>query len=149
MVDRIVAKFVASGLSALGRLRGSGSAHLQLEAKIPLGEVKGRIDHLALDLEHQRLFVAELGNGSVGVVDLASRRVVQRLSGLEEPQGIAWSTATQRLYVAKWWRRHAEDVCGVNLCRRDRLRTSVLMPTTFDSPQRNRCSSDSAPVRSQ
>lgn len=41
------------------------SAPLQLVAKIPLGEVKGRIDHMAVDFPGQRLFVAELGNGSV------------------------------------------------------------------------------------
>ena len=35
---------------------------LVLEAKIPLGQVNGRIDHLAVDLKRQRLFVAELGN---------------------------------------------------------------------------------------
>jgi hypothetical protein len=41
-----------------------------LEAKIPLGKVGGRIDHFAIDLERRRLFVAELGNNSVGVIDL-------------------------------------------------------------------------------
>ncbi|MFZ0193298.1 MAG: hypothetical protein WAL14_00540, partial [Pseudolabrys sp.] len=41
---------------------------LQLETKIPLGSVAGRIDHMAIDLERHRLFVAELGNDSVGVV---------------------------------------------------------------------------------
>ena len=39
---------------------------LELEAKIPLGDVGGRIDHLAIDLAHRRLFVAELGNCSAG-----------------------------------------------------------------------------------
>lgn len=39
---------------------------LQLETKIPLGDVRGRIDHLAVDLKRERLFVAELGNDSVG-----------------------------------------------------------------------------------
>ena len=47
---------------------------LQLEAKIPLGDVRGRIDHMAVDLKRQRLFVAELGNDSVGVVDLANQQ---------------------------------------------------------------------------
>jgi hypothetical protein len=40
---------------------------LVLEAKIPLGEVRGRIDHFAVDHARQRLFVAELGNNSVGL----------------------------------------------------------------------------------
>jgi hypothetical protein len=34
---------------------------LQLEAKIPLGDVRGRIDHMAVDLARNRLFVAALG----------------------------------------------------------------------------------------
>jgi hypothetical protein len=33
---------------------------LQLEAKIPLGDVRGRIDHMAVDLLRQRLLVSEL-----------------------------------------------------------------------------------------
>jgi hypothetical protein len=50
----------------------TGDAPLVLERKIPLGEVSGRIDHLGVDVQRQRLFVAELGNDSLGVVDLAS-----------------------------------------------------------------------------
>jgi hypothetical protein len=33
---------------------------LQLDAKIPLGDVRGRIDHMAVDLARHRLFVAAL-----------------------------------------------------------------------------------------
>jgi DNA-binding beta-propeller fold protein YncE len=73
---------------------------LVLEAKIPLGAVTGRIDHVAFDSDRQLLFVAELGNDSVGVVDLKERRVVQQLAGLSEPQGLAWHVATSTLYVA-------------------------------------------------
>jgi chromate transporter len=39
-------------------------AVLELESKIPLGEIRGRIDHLAIDAGRQRLYVAELGNDS-------------------------------------------------------------------------------------
>ena len=45
-------------------------SELALEKTISLGEVKGRIDQLAIDLGRKRLFIAELGNNSVGVVDL-------------------------------------------------------------------------------
>jgi len=76
------------------------SAALQLEAKIPLGEVRGRIDHLAIDLARQRVFVAELGNDTVSIVDLKKREVIQRISGLREPQGLAYVPATDALYVA-------------------------------------------------
>lgn len=73
---------------------------LVLEAKIPLGAVSGRIDHFAIDLARQRLFVAELGNNSVGVVDLAAGTVMHRIAGLKEPQGIGYVPRTDRLYVA-------------------------------------------------
>lgn len=42
------------------------SAVLTVETKIPLGAVKGRIDHLAVDLARKRLLVAELCNDTVG-----------------------------------------------------------------------------------
>jgi DNA-binding beta-propeller fold protein YncE len=73
---------------------------LVLEAKIPLGEVSGRIDHLAIDLKRQRLFVAELGNYSLGVVDLAARKVLQTIAGLSEPQGVGYEPASDTVYVA-------------------------------------------------
>jgi hypothetical protein len=40
---------------------------MTLEAKIPLGAVRGRIDHMAVDLRRQRLFVAELENDTVAL----------------------------------------------------------------------------------
>src|ERR1700732_834670 len=73
---------------------------LQLEAKIPLGDVRGRIDHMAVDLTRQRLFVAELGNDSVGIVDLQNRKLISRIPGLKEPQGVGYEPSTDMLYVA-------------------------------------------------
>jgi len=72
---------------------------LQLEAKIPLGEVRGRIDHMDIDLARQRVVIAELGNDSVSVVDLKQAKVVHRFPGLKEPQGVAYVPATDTLYV--------------------------------------------------
>ena len=57
----------------------TASPPLILEAKIPLGEVSGRIDHLGIDVKRQRLLVAELGNNSLGVVDLAAGNVLRRI----------------------------------------------------------------------
>jgi DNA-binding beta-propeller fold protein YncE len=76
------------------------SLPLQLEAKIPLGDVQGRIDHMAVDLTRQRLFVAELGNDTVGVLDLSERKIIARLGGLKEPQGVGYVPSMQTLYVA-------------------------------------------------
>jgi DNA-binding beta-propeller fold protein YncE len=82
---------------------GSAAAEekmLQIELKIPLGDIRGRIDHLAVDPTRQRLFVAELGNDSVGVIDLRLGKVLRNLTGLREPQGVGYVTSTDTLYVA-------------------------------------------------
>ena len=73
---------------------------LTLEAKIPLGVVSGRIDHMAIDLRRQRLFVAELGNNTVRVLDLTERKPIHVISGLKEPQGVAYVASNDTLYVA-------------------------------------------------
>jgi DNA-binding beta-propeller fold protein YncE len=75
-------------------------APLVLETKIPLGQVNGRIDHLGIDVKRQRLFVAELGNNSLGVVDLAAGKVLRRVSGLSEPQGVAYVPFADSIFVA-------------------------------------------------
>src|SRR5438132_9970927 len=89
-------------LAAEGRptAQTAETAALQLEAKIPLGDVRGRIDHMAIDLARQRLFVAELENNTVGIVDLVSRKVIQTLPGLKEPQGVAFVPSIGALFVA-------------------------------------------------
>jgi hypothetical protein len=73
---------------------------LQLEAEIPLGDVRGRIDHMAVDLLRQRLFVSELGNDTVAIVDLKERQVIRTIDGLSEPQGVGYLPSMQTLYVA-------------------------------------------------
>lgn len=62
--------------------------------------VAGRIDHLAYDARHHRLFVAELGNGTVEAVDLVSGNIAGRIAGLHEPQGVAWLDAADELAIA-------------------------------------------------
>jgi YVTN family beta-propeller protein len=78
----------------------TASAPLVLEAKIPLGQVSGRIDHLGIDVKRQRLFVAELGNNSLGVVDLAAGKVLRTVTGLSEPQGVAYVPFADSVFVA-------------------------------------------------
>lgn len=91
----------ASGVFAIG---WSGAAPvtplLVVADRISLGAVHGRIDHLAVDLARGRVFVAELGNGSVGVVDMRAQRVIQRLTPLSGPQGVAYLASSDTLIVA-------------------------------------------------
>jgi DNA-binding beta-propeller fold protein YncE len=73
---------------------------LVLEATIPLADVGGRIDHMAIDRGRQRLIVAALGNDTVEVVDLAAGKPRQRIGGLKEPQGVAYADKTDTVFVA-------------------------------------------------
>jgi DNA-binding beta-propeller fold protein YncE len=77
----------------------AGEAPLRLIQTIPLEDGRGRIDHMALDPARQRLFVAELGNDSVAVVDLRAAKMSRRLTGVAEPQGIAYVPGLDRLFV--------------------------------------------------
>lgn len=73
---------------------------LVLEATIPLANVEGRIDHMAIDVDRNRLIVAELGNGTVDVIDLAAGKLAHRLDGLKAPQGVAYAKASDLIAVA-------------------------------------------------
>ena len=76
------------------------AATLTPDGTIPLPGVSGRIDHLAADVARKRLFVAELGNGTVDIVDLATRKVIHRIQGLKEPQGIVYAPRADLIAVA-------------------------------------------------
>lgn len=49
---------------------------LKLVQTIPLPGVKGRLDHMGVDLEKNGLFVAAVANNSLEVVDLAGGKGV-------------------------------------------------------------------------
>ena len=89
----LVALIAASGPSA-------AESPLLLERKIPLGEVRGRIDHLAIDVKRNRLFVAQVEDETVAIVDLIGGKVIHSITGLKKPQGLAYIATTDVLYVA-------------------------------------------------
>ena len=100
MKTLLAAGLLLFALVADALAQGTVPAPLQLDIKIPLGNVKGRIDHMAVDLARQRVFVAELGNDSLGVVDLKARKLAKRITGLKEPQGVGYVASTDTVYVA-------------------------------------------------
>lgn len=73
---------------------------LVLDSTIPLPDVGGRIDHMAIDRARRRLIVAALGNGTVEVIDLATGKPRQRIDGLKEPQGVAYADKADATFVA-------------------------------------------------
>jgi DNA-binding beta-propeller fold protein YncE len=84
----------------MGACEADQAHALILDQVVPLDAVSGRIDHLAVDLKRKRLAVAELGNNTADLVDLGSGRRAHRISGLHEPQGVAFLPSTGLLAVA-------------------------------------------------
>jgi len=84
----------------LGITQAEAQSPLTLESKIALGEVRGRIDHLAFDLMRRRLFVAELENDTVGIVDVGTGRLLRNITDLKGPQGLGYLRSTDTLFVA-------------------------------------------------
>jgi DNA-binding beta-propeller fold protein YncE len=86
---------------ALGSFQQApAEAPLRLIRTIELPRVEGRIDHLAADSAHERLFVAALGNNTVEVIDLRAGKVSRSLPGFHEPQGIVLAPEANAIAVA-------------------------------------------------
>src|SRR2546427_12914864 len=76
------------------------AAPLHLVQTIPLPNVKGRIDHMDVDVRGKRLFVAGLENGTLEVVDLKAGKRSRSVPGLQTPQGVAYVPALNKVFVA-------------------------------------------------
>src|SRR6202162_1689697 len=88
-------------LSALiSRAKPQEKVPLRLVQKIPLPNVKGRIDHMDVDVKGQRLFVAGLENGTLEVVDLKEGKWARSIAGFKAPQGIAYLSSLNKVFVA-------------------------------------------------
>jgi DNA-binding beta-propeller fold protein YncE len=92
----LLATLVVLSAPAIGQEPQVLSPH----SKIPLTNVKGRIDHFSVDVKGQRLFVAAVANHTLEVIDLQSGKQVHTIAGLAEPQGVFYDPSTNRLYVA-------------------------------------------------
>ena len=71
---------------------------LVLTASVPLEGVKGRFDHFASG--KGEVFVSGLGNNSVEVIDLFQGTRAHEITGVPNPQGVAFSPDANKLFVA-------------------------------------------------
>ena len=77
-----------------------GENYLYLSKSIALPNVKGRIDHLDVNLKDQIVYIAALGSNTVEVVDLNHGKVVHSITGLDEPQGIGYIPQNHEIFIA-------------------------------------------------
>ena len=92
----------------------------RLVARIPLPGVSGRIDHLTVDTQRNRLFVAALENGTVEIIDIAQNKYLKRIEGVKDPQGLAFDEDHDILFVAEGG-GHLDYVDGTWLTMRSRV----------------------------
>jgi WD40 repeat protein len=102
-MGRISSIFITAFLLTLvcsARLAAQDNYPLRLVQTIPMPNVKGRIDHMDVDVKGKRLFVAGLENGSLEVVDLAAGKWSKSIPGFKKTQGIAYVPSLNKVFVA-------------------------------------------------
>ena len=87
------------------RVRAQGAdqselAPLQLDQRIPVPGVSGRIDHFTAYPKRRLLIFAALGNNTVEVINTFEGKVIQSIKGLNEPQGVLFVPEVNKLFVA-------------------------------------------------
>jgi DNA-binding beta-propeller fold protein YncE len=92
-------------LSANDLPPSSSSSSFSLTQTIIIPNVNGRIDHMAVDIKSQRLFVAELENNSLDVIDLKAAKRVHIISSnnnwlLNEPQSVVFIPELNSIFVS-------------------------------------------------
>ncbi|HEV3325605.1 MAG TPA: YncE family protein, partial [Puia sp.] len=99
-IDVLILLLLCGTFSGCNAQLSYGTDQLTLTKTIPVPGVKGRIDHLDVNLKGGIVYVAALGNNTLEVVDLSTRRVIHSIGGLEEPQGIGYIPQTGEVFVA-------------------------------------------------
>jgi DNA-binding beta-propeller fold protein YncE len=98
--------------------------YLELVQTIPLKGMAGRFDHLAIDGKHSRLFVANLSNNSLDIVDLKAGKLIEQVHGQKKIQGVAYAPDLDRIYVGNG----TGDECNVFDGRDYKLLKSIAFP---------------------
>jgi DNA-binding beta-propeller fold protein YncE len=94
---RLVAVVTISALAGLAN--GAEPTSLKLVRTIALKGAPGRLDHMAIDTEHGRLFVANLSNNSLDIVDLKAGKLVKQILDQKKIQGVAYAPDLDRIFV--------------------------------------------------
>src|SRR5215469_656568 len=87
-----------TGTAASKPAAATSERPLVLTEAIPLENAKGRFDHFAMG--GGRLFVAALGSNAVEAINIGGRVLEHTITGVPNPQGIAFSPENNKLFVA-------------------------------------------------
>ncbi|MBZ5645090.1 MAG: YncE family protein [Acidobacteriia bacterium] len=124
---RRISLFLTLLFGFLAGAEGQAPAPLKLIQTISMPNVKGRMDHMDVDMKGGRLFVAGLENGTLEVVDLKAGKWSRSVPGIKAPQGIAYLPAMNKLYVAN------ENDNSLKVLRGDTLALLKTIPLELGS----------------
>src|SRR5215471_7238785 len=96
----LVSIFLVMPFPTTARSQDTAKSMLRLVQTIFMPNVKGRRDHMDVDVKGNRLFVAGLENGTLEVVDLQSGKWLRSLRGFKKPQGVLCVEELNKLFVA-------------------------------------------------
>ncbi|HVB03696.1 MAG TPA: hypothetical protein VNE41_08245 [Chitinophagaceae bacterium] len=92
-----------AGLNCLSSCSGQqtfGTNLLRVVRMIPLTGIKGRIDHLDINLATRVVYISALGNNSLEEVDLRTGKLIRSIGGLDGPQGVVYIPRFDEVMVA-------------------------------------------------
>jgi DNA-binding beta-propeller fold protein YncE len=128
---------LAAGAYLLAGAASDEPQTIQLTMTIPLQGKAGRLDHLAIDTKHARLFIANLSNDSLDIVDLETKKLVKQIPGQKKIQGVAYAPDFNTIFVGNG----TDGVCNVFSGEGDyKLLKSIKLPDAdnarYDSDRR-------------
>ena len=82
-----------------GRVLAADSEALVLVKTIPLKGVAGKLDHLAVDVRGERLFVANKPNNTLDIVDLKAGKLVRQITDQGKVSGVDYAPDLDIIYV--------------------------------------------------
>jgi len=102
MKRRLLFSIMGLSLAPVLSIHGQDQLPLKLIQTISMPNVRGRMDHLGVDVKGKRLFAAALGENqnTVEVLDLKAGKRVFSITGQSMPQGVFYSPDFNRIFVA-------------------------------------------------
>src|SRR5229473_8175546 len=102
MKRRLLFSIMGLSLAPVLSIHGQDQLPLKLIQTIPMPNVRGRMDHLGVDVKGKRLFAAALGENqnTVEVLDLKAGKRVFSITGQSMPQGVFYSPDFNKVFVA-------------------------------------------------
>jgi DNA-binding beta-propeller fold protein YncE len=106
--------FSIQGTTAQQNLSGpaagqSAHAPLKLLQTIPLSGVDGALDHMAIDVQRQRLFIPAEQHGTVEVLDLRTGNRIRTISAAKWPSTVIYHPESNEIFVSD----RADGTCKV------------------------------------